>query len=78
MEKNSEMELRERFEVERIELLASRLLSLSGARCMLLSLDDNERVFVQCSTGWLHSLSDYVGDALCNSDDLEKPLCDIV
>lgn len=78
MNKHAEFELRERFEIDRVKLLASRLLSLSGARFMVISLDDKEQVSISCSTGWLSSLSDYVGDALCESDDLESPLRDIV
>lgn len=79
MSRDGEFELRERFEVERVRLLAARLLSLTGARTMVLSLDEGgDGVHVSCSTGWLCDLSDYVGDALCNADDLAAPLSEIV
>lgn len=78
MSKYDEFELRERFEIDRIQLLASRLLALSGAHCMILSLSDSGDVEVTCSTGWVYSLSDFVGDALASADNLDLPLSSLV
>lgn len=77
MEKFEEENLRCRFECERLEMLASRLLRLSGARSLLI-MDKDPGVDILCSTGRLEALSGYVGDALASSDDLDLPLKDIV
>ena len=74
----SELNLRESFEVQRLQQLAARILSVSGARSMVLFLDDQDRVSVLCGTGWLHPLSDYVGDAIFGASDPDAPLSQLV
>ena len=78
MNKFAEQELREKFELDRVHLLAGRLLGLTGARFMVISLDNNENVCVSCSSGWLADISDFVGDALAEASDLDAPLSQLV
>lgn len=78
LNKFAEQELREKFELDRVHLLAGRLLGLTGARFMVISLDNNENVCVSCSSGWLTDISDFVGDALAEASDLDAPLSQLV
>lgn len=79
MGRYDELELRQKFEVDRLSLLAGRLLALSGARVMVLALSNDDTPLVFCSSGRLVSVSDFVGDALVSSKDGdEKLLADLV
>lgn len=75
MSRFDEMRLREQFENDRLKLLASRLLRLSGCRSMVIAYDDNDDVDIWCSTGHLVPSDDFIGDALVDDDASdEKPL----
>lgn len=79
MARYDEVNLRQKFEVDRLSLLAGRLLSISGARIMVISLNDDGSPNIWCSSGWLFPAFDFVGDALINSDQgEEKLLADLV
>lgn len=79
MGRHDELKLREKFEGERLELLAGRLLRLTGCCSMVLALDNNDDVDIWCSTGRLLPSGSFIDDALGNSEDgEEKPLCEIV
>lgn len=74
MNRYDEMNLRQKFEVDRLSLLAGRLLSLSGARTMVIALGSDGSPEIWCSSGWLSSAFDFVGDAIVNADDGEERL----
>lgn len=79
MGRHDELKLRESFEVERMELLAARLLRLSGSRSMVIALDNNDDVQVWCSTGRLLASGEFVDGILSNYEDgEEKPLQELV
>lgn len=78
MLRHEEMLLRQEFELKRFQLLASRLLALSGARTMVIALSDDGSPEIFCSSGWLHTAYNYVGDLLCDSPEDVSPLSDLV
>lgn len=78
MDKYTEHDLRQKYEQDRITAIAERLLYITGARTIIITRDENEKAAIQCSTGRVESLKDYVGDALADCNDLDQPLRDLV
>lgn len=78
MARHDEFNLRCDFELNRLSLLAGRLLSLSGARTMVIFLGHDGSPEIFCSSGCLNSAFDFVGDALVDCPDDDRPLSEIL
>lgn len=66
---SSEVSLREQYENDRVQLLAKRILQVSGVRTMVITMDNDDDVSVWLSGGCLLASDVFIGDRLCAEID---------